>query len=130
MKSDVPPMLVEQRIRNRLYEYADSVAMYPAERGTWDLTEVVNAWEDYVSDPFDPGAFPAPAFVPSEVAALSDIHAAWLAFANSLPKRITDEPKIMETSEWRALVVACSRARDVFAARGVLPEEELLVHEV
>jgi len=123
-------MLVQQRIRNRIYEYAASVAMYPAERGTWDLGEVVNAWEDYVSDPFKVSAFPAPAFVPAEVAAIADIHAAWLAFANSTPQFITDEARTMATPQWRALVQTCGRARDIFAARGVLSEEALLVHEV
>jgi hypothetical protein len=125
-----PPILVEQRIRNRIYEYVESVAEYPRNRGVWDLNEAVNEWEMYVDDPFERAAFPAPAFDPTEVDAIAHVHAAWLAFADSTPHTITEETRAMATLQWRALAEACRRACLVFAVRGKLPEEASHVHEV
>jgi hypothetical protein len=130
MKAAVPPMLVEQRIHNRIYEYVESVAEYPRNRGVWDLNEAVNEWEMYVGDPFERAAFRAPAFNPTEVEAIAEVHGAWLAFADATPPAITDEAGAMATLQWRALVEACRSACLVFAVRGKLPEEALLVHEV
>lgn len=123
-------MLVMQRIRNRIYEYVESVAEYPRNRGVWDLKEVVNEWEMYVDDPFESVAFPAPAFVPIEVDAIAEVHAAWLAFDDATPQTIADEARAMATSQWSTLVEACHRASLAFAARGRLNEEVLLAHEV
>jgi hypothetical protein len=125
MKSDVPPMLVLQRIRNRIYEYVESVAEYPRNQGQADLNEVINEWEMYVDDPFERGAFPAPPFVRAEVDAIAEVHAAWLAFADATPQSISDEARAMSTSQWRTLVEACHRAALAFAVRGKLHEEAL-----
>jgi hypothetical protein len=130
MKSAVPPLLVKQQIRNRIYEYVASVAEYPGNREVWDLNEVVNEWEMYVDDPFERAAFPAPAFHPTEIAAMAEVHAAWLAFADATPPAITDEARAMATLQWRTLVEACRSACLAFAVRGKFPEEVLHVHEV
>ena len=130
MKPDDSPMLIMQRIRNRIYEYVGSVAEYPRNRGVWDLNKLVNEWEMYVDEPLERGAYPAPAFSPPEVEAVAEVHAAWLEFSDAMPQSIADEAQAMETTQWRKLVEACGSAALVFAARGKLPEEELLVHEV
>ena len=124
MRASVPPELVEQRIRNRIYEYVGSVAEYPANRGVWDLNELVNEWENYVSDPFEPKYFKAPAFTSGEVAAISEIHAAWVEFAKATPPTIKDEVQAMQTPQWPLLVETCRRASSTFSLRGKLPEEE------
>jgi hypothetical protein len=130
MKSDVPPMLVMQRIRNRIYEYVESVVEYTRNQGQSDLNEVINEWEMYVDDPFERGAFPGSAFVRAEVDAIAEVHAVWLAFADATPQSISDAARAMATLQWRTLVEACHRAALAFAARGKLPEDVLLVHEV
>ena len=124
MRASVPPKLVEQRIRNRIYEYVASVAEYPANRGVWDLNELVNEWEMYVADPFHTQAFPAPTFTQIEVAAVAKVHTAWLAFADATPHTIKDESQAMKTPEWPLLVDACRDACSTFSLRGKLAEEE------
>jgi hypothetical protein len=124
MRASIPPKLVEQRIRNRIYEYVTSVAEFPANRGVWDLNELVNEWETNVDDPFDAQSFPAPAFTRDEVASMAEVHAAWSAFAEATPQTITDKPEAMRTPQWITLVEACRKACSTFSARGMLPEEE------
>jgi|SRR5688572_3960508 len=124
MRASVPPKLVEQRIRNRIYEYVDSVAEFPANRGVWDLNELVNEWETFVADPFEPSSFQAPAFTPDEVDAMADVHTAWLAFADAMPHTIVDEVKAMQTPQWPVLVEVCRKASHTFSLRGKLSEEE------
>jgi hypothetical protein len=124
MRASLPPKLIEQRIRNRIYEYVESVAEFPANRGVWDLNELVNSWEDYVPDPFQAHMFPAPTFSAGEVAAMSQVHSAWLAFADATPQKIDDEFLAMRTPQWIALVEASRRASSTFSIRGKLEEEE------
>jgi len=124
MRASVPPKLVEQRIRNRIYECVASVAEFPENRGAWDLNELVNEWDFYVEHPFDAQRFPAPTFAPAAVAAIADVHSAWLAFADATPQSINDEADAMRAPQWLALVEACRKACNAFSVRGKLPEEE------
>ena len=124
MRAGVQSQLVDQRIRNRIYEYVESVAEFPANRGVWDLNELVNEWEAYVADPFNAESFLAPTFTHGEVAALARVHTAWRAFADATPQTISDEANAMQVPEWRALVEACTDARNTLSVRGKLPEEE------
>jgi hypothetical protein len=124
MRASVPPKLVEQRIRNRIYEYVASVAEFPENRGVCDLNELVNEWEFYVDDPLNTQQFPAPTFASTEVAAIAHVHSAWLAFADATPRSIDDEAQAMRTPQWLALVEACRKACSEFSVRGKLPEEE------
>ena len=124
MRASVPPKLIEQRIRNRIYEYVESVAEFPANRGVWDLNELVNSWEDYVPDPFQAHMFPAPTFSAGEVAVMAKVHSAWLAFADATPQNIDDESLAMRTPQWIALVEASRTASSTFSIRGKLEEQE------
>jgi hypothetical protein len=124
MRASLPPKLVEQRIRNRIYEYVASVVEYPANRGVWDLNELVNEWEMYVGDPFEAQSFPAPPFTPIEVVAVAKVHAAWLAFAEATPHTIKDEAQAMLTPEWPVLVEACRIACSTFSVRGKLGDAD------
>jgi hypothetical protein len=126
--SDIDPGLVQQRIRNRIYEYLGGVVEFSAARGTWDLSDAVNEWQMYVDDPFVASAFSAPAFTPAEVVELSLVHSAWNAFANAAHD-MSDEERCMRLSEWSHFVTACARAEGVFAARGRLSEDTLVGHD-
>jgi hypothetical protein len=124
MRATVPPKLLEQRIRNRIYEYVASVAEYPANRGVWDLNDLVNEWETYIGDPFNTQSFPAPVFTSGEVGAIAEVNAAWSAFAEATPHTITDEAQAMQSPQWSVLVEACRKASNTFSVRGRLAEEE------
>jgi hypothetical protein len=114
---------IERRIRNQILEYLEGVVEYPRNRGQTDLNELVNEWETWVDDPFLSQNFPAPAFSANEVAALAITHDAWLAFANSSPKDIKDEPAALSLPEWKVFVGACSAAIKVFLGRGRFRED-------
>lgn len=76
----------------------DFVAEYLANRGVWDLNELVNMWETYVCDPFEPQFFRTLTFTSGEVAAVGQVHSAWLAFATVTPPNIKDEVQAADTS--------------------------------
>ena len=59
-------MLVERRIRNRIFECVRSMAEYPRGRGISNLSDDLNDWEMNVEYPFLGSSYPAPAFDPSE----------------------------------------------------------------
>jgi hypothetical protein len=123
MRASVPPKLIEQRIRNRIYEYVESVAEFPANRGVWNLNELVNSWEDYVPDPFQAHLFPAPTFSAGEVAAMAEVHSAWLAFSDAAQPNIDDEALAMQRPQWTTFVEVSRLASSTFSIRGKLDEE-------
>jgi hypothetical protein len=116
-------LLVQQRVRNRIFEYLEGVTEYPRARGVWDLNELINEWESWVDHPFLPGDFSPPAFSADEMNALAITHDAWLAFADSTPQDIKDEPAALCMPEWKAFVDTCSAAIKVFQVRGRLRED-------
>ena len=112
------PQLIQQRIRNRIFEYLEGVAEYPRNRGVWDLNELVNEWETWVNDSFMSNDFPPPAFSVEEVTAMEITHDAWLRFADATPRKsIEDEGAALSLPEWFALVGACAAAVKVFQVR-------------
>lgn len=116
-------ILVEQRIRNRIFEYLEGVIEYEREPGVWDLNELVNEWEFNINAPFSANNFPPPVFTENERAALAKVNAAWLAFTNVTPRKIFDEKQALFLPEWLALLTACSVATKVFSERGRFSEE-------
>lgn len=116
-------LLVQQRVRNRIFEYLEGVKEYPRARGVWDLNELINEWKSWIDHPFLPRDYPPPAFSAGEVVALAITHDAWLAFANSTPQDIKDERAALSMPEWKAFVAACSAAIKVFQVRGRLRED-------
>jgi hypothetical protein len=118
------PQLIQQWIRNRIFEYLEGVAEYPQYRGAWDLNELINEWEMWVNDPFRSHDFPPPAFSVEEVTAMEITHDSWLRFADATPpKSIGDEDAARSLPEWFAFVGACSAAIKIFQVRGRLPED-------
>ena len=116
-------LLVQQRVRNRIFEYLEGVEEYPRARGVWDLNELINEWESWVDHPFLPRDYPPPAFSADEVTALAITHDAWLAFSDSTPQDIKDERAALSMPEWKAFVDACCAAIKVFQVRGRLRED-------
>jgi len=121
-------LLVEKRVRNRIFEYLEGVTEYVLSPGAWDLNELINEWETCVHHPFLSADFPPPAFSVDEVAALAITHDAWLAFADSTPKDIKDERRSLSLPEWKTFVDACSDAIKVFQVRGRLREDAEIGH--
>ena len=116
-------LLIQQRVRNRIFEYLEGVEEYPRIRGVWDLNELINEWETWVDHPFLPQDYPPPAFSADEVTALAITHVAWHAFPVSTAQDIKDERAALLMPEWNASVDACSAAIKAFQVRGRLPED-------
>lgn len=116
-------LLVQQRVRNRIFEYLEGVTEYPRAGGVWDLNELVNEWESWVDHPFLPRDYPPPVFSADEVTALAIAHDAWLAFADSTAQDIEDERAALSLPEWKGFVDACAAAVKVFQVRGRLSED-------
>jgi len=129
MRDATSQLLVEQRIRNRIYEYLEGVVEYSRHPGAGDFNELINEWETWVDSPFLPRDFPPPAFSADEVTVLAITHEAWLAFADSTPQNIKDERATLSMPEWKAFVNACSAAIDVFQVRGRLREDAEIGHD-
>jgi hypothetical protein len=126
MEDKPPPIMIEQRIRNRIFEYLEGVAEYPLNSGVWDLGDVINDWETWVDDPFEPRNFPSPVFTSDEVRSMAITHVAWLKFADAFPKSTRDERAALSLPEWRRFRDSCANCVEVFGVRGRMPEDAIL----
>jgi hypothetical protein len=115
--------LVEQRIRNRLFEYVEWVV--ESERVPPDLgmNELLNQWEDFVRRPVEAETFPAPVFTEPEVEALKTLDSAWERICSATPETVLDERAAMSTPAWRDFAAAAKATALVFGARGRLSED-------
>jgi hypothetical protein len=126
MEDKLAPNIIEQRIRNRIFEYLEGVAEYPRNAGVWDLGDVINGWETWVDDPFEPRNFPSPVFTPDEVSSMAVAHAAWLKFADAIPKSTRDERVALSLPEWKIFADSCANCAEIFGVRGRVPEDIIL----
>ena len=115
--------LIEQRIRNRLFEYVEWVVEAEHAPPGLGLNELLNQWEDFVRRPVEVETFPAPVFTEPEVEALKTLDSAWNRFCNATPATVLDERAAMSAPEWRDFVGAAKATAQVFALRGRLSED-------
>jgi hypothetical protein len=114
------PLVIEQRIRNRLMEWLEMVVSYQADPPPFDLNEVLNQWEDW-SAPCT--SYPAPTYTSGEAEKLLLVAYAWQKFCDATPDAIADEGEAFGTAEWSALVLACQGALAALQLRGRLSDE-------
>jgi hypothetical protein len=122
--------VVEQRVRNRIIEYLELAASYERQTAYQAAApvhvpyQVINWWEDWV--PVDPRTDPTPLGVLSadERAALCTFQAVWEIAANALPNGYPALSIVQQLPEWDRLRGEASRALDVFALRGKMPEDD------
>lgn len=122
---------MEQRVRNRIIEYLDLAASYEKQADYVAAAppfvnvpyEVINQWQDWV--PLDPRTDPNPMNVLSadEIRAMCHFHATWEVVADAVPNDHPSLSTVQELREWDLLRRAATRARAVFAMRGVMPED-------
>jgi len=124
--NEIDPLVVEQRIRNRLMEYVEWVQEY---EGTSELrlgmNELLNQWEDFITRPVDKSNFPAPVFTGDEVSALNLLDAAWELLCSATPHHIAhdSDAEVFKLREWTNFVGSASEAVEVFYRRGKLSED-------
>jgi hypothetical protein len=124
--------VVEQRVRNRIIECLDLAASYE-EQAEYEATappfvnapyEVINQWGDWV--PTDPrtDAKHLSVFSAEEVRAMREFQGVFDGVVKALPN---DSPTISDVQAlpaWNHLRIAASKASEVFAVRGKMPEDD------
>ena len=124
------PMLVAQRIRNRLIEYFETTASYPMQQA-FQLnvpavhvpTEIINQWEDWVDTQRLDG-FIEPVFSQAEQVALREFHEVWEGAVKDTPTQMPELSDLIGKAPWERLRQAAEKALWVFNTRGKLNEEQ------
>jgi hypothetical protein len=113
--------LVEQRMRNRIIEYLEIVC---EKHPLFEISEVVDMWEDYIDTPLLRENMPEPVYTPAEQDLLLRVDTAWQQFCAIKPWEINDRSAALMTPEGRKLVDVCCNAADIMMRRGRLSETE------
>ena len=116
--------LIEQRVRNRLIDYLEAVVDYERDSPLFDLNEVVNQWEDWVTHPLLANQFPQPVYTILESRLLRAVDRAWEEFCSATAQSILESS--IHSVEWSAFVSSSLAALNVLRERGRLPEDEEL----
>ncbi len=124
--------VVEQRVRNRIIEYLDLAASYE-EQAEYDETappfvnvpyEVINIWGDWVpTDPRTDGKHLS-VFSVDEVRAMCEFQGVLDDVVKAVPNDFPTISDVQESPAWNHLRIAASKAREVFAERGKMPEDD------
>jgi hypothetical protein len=125
------PLVVEQRIRNRLIEYFEWASSFGEQRAYQDVApvpvagEVFEQWDDWTPEPVTADSF-GPVCSRDEVEAM-------LSYDSVHARAIVETPHVWEPLEtfqtlpiWEELRQAAADALTVFRRRGTFPED----HEI
>jgi hypothetical protein len=124
MTSDKPSQcLIEQRIRNRILEYFDLVSSYENDP-PFDMNELINFWEDWVSQPFENNEFAEPVYSKQELLVLKEFNDKWRTLCDFAPKTITDKEHVLASDSWKDFVRHAKHSLETFSTRGILPEDQ------
>jgi hypothetical protein len=128
--NELPARVIEQRVRNRIIEYLSLAASFQQQRAYQASVpaisvpnEVINQWQDWVSEQSFPG-FGPPVFTSNELAALAAFGRAWEQVARNTPSPLPPVDETVALPQWEHLRAAAEAAREVFEQRGRLPEDE------
>lgn len=119
-------------MRNRIIEYLDLAASYE-QQAEYEATappfvnvpdEVINQWGDWV--PIDPrtDAKHLSVFSAEEVRAMCEFQGVFDAVVRALPKDLPTIRDMQALPAWNHLRIAASKASEVFAVRGKMPEDD------
>jgi hypothetical protein len=122
----VSHQIVDQRIRNRIFEYLEMLVAYESDPPPWDLNETINQWEDWVRSPVGEDQFQLPTYSQCESKQLVAVGKAMEAFIAATPQRILDTATEMKLPEWIALVQSANEALATLVQKGRMPED----HEI
>ncbi|WP_057634084.1 WapI family immunity protein [Stenotrophomonas humi] len=115
-----------QRIRNRIIEHLELTAS-PEKQRKWDTNEVVNGWEDWVSEGWQ-GSFIPPIFSQAEIEGIEKFSLVWLEVVNSTPNPLPQFEQLREHPSWLKLMATAKEVLAVFQVMGKLSEEESTKH--
>ena len=132
MSENISPILLAQRVRNRIIEALELSSSCEEQRTYQDKVplvhvphEVINQWEDWVNPISVPGLVP-PVFSQEEVAAITDFQAVWDDVCDKTPNPLPDLTTLQQSELWSRLREAARDSLAVFARRGRFPDDEPL----
>jgi hypothetical protein len=125
----ISPILLDQRIRNRIIECLEIASSYD-EQLKYEANvpiahvpnEIINMWEDSV-DRSRLDEFAEPVYSPNEQAAIRRFHAVWEGATKDTPDRMPPLSKLIGTEPWERLRVAAQQALAEFRLRGKFNED-------
>jgi len=122
--------VVEQRIRNRMIEYWETVSSF-AEQEEYQKqvpyisvpNEMINQWEDW--QPYENPAdhYGQPVFSAEEVAAIEGYHRVWSDVADATPDPLSPLECLYGNRHWQRLSTGAAKALEIFLRRGKMDEE-------
>ena len=118
--------LVLQRVRNRILEHLETIVEHHRKGTRFDLSELLNQWEDWVQRPVQPDTWIPPTYTEEEACCLARVDRAWESFCSARSRWIDDEWAAMNSPEWSALAAGASEALTVMQERGRLPEDHVV----
>ena len=120
------PIVVLQRIRNRIIEYLELASSFDAQTryhaaapGVRVPNEVLNQWEDWADGDW---LQYEPAFTPDEIGAMRRFQRVWEDVCNATPSDLPDLDELLPTPSWRQLAAGAEQALAVFMRSGPRPE--------
>lgn len=132
MSDNPSPVLVDQRIRNRIIEYLGAASSYDEQRD-YALrvpivsvpNEMINEWEDWAGvDAKNLLSFDKRVFSSAELEALQAYHAIWLTVVRDTPRKMPALREMFGTEPWDRLRSGASAALSVLMQRGKFSEEQ------
>ncbi len=114
--------LVAQRLRNRVLEYLELVATAELDVPALKTSDIVNLWEDSVSDMPNP-LFEIPPYTRDEAEALEAFAKAWQRFCVATPQWPETYTALFAHAAWRQFREAAAVALTALMKRGLLPED-------
>jgi hypothetical protein len=120
------PIVVLQRIRNRIIEYLELASSFDAQiayqAAVPDVrvpNEVLNQWEDWAGGGW---LQYKPAFTSDEIEAMRRFHSVWQYVCDTTPADLPCLDELFPTPSWRQLATGAAQALTVFMRSGPRPE--------
>lgn len=127
MTDDVSPMVVTQRVRNRIIEYLELASSFDKQLDYQTKavfvsvpSEMINQWEDWVRSN-RPDWYVEPVFSIPEQAAIWKFQAIWSSVADDMHSLELSD--LVKTEPWERLRSGAEQALKVFEVRGRFDEE-------
>ena len=132
MSDEVPPLLVEQRVRNRMIEYWEWVSATDRQQAYQNAVpyvsvpdEAINQWEDWQDFPSPVGHYLPPVFTPEEARMIDKYHQAWDEVADATPQFMPSLIELRDNDHWHRLMAAAQEAFELFMRRGKFDENRI-----
>ncbi|MFZ6799223.1 hypothetical protein [Undibacterium sp. Di24W] len=120
-----------QRVRNRLIEYLEVAASFPAQQAFLEQSpdldvpnEIIQQWSDWVSPDWRKELL-TPVFSEDELLAISQFQTIWQAISQDLVQPLPPLSILQHSPLWEKLRQSAHHTLLIFMSRGVLSEDKV-----